>query len=402
MGNRYVLTSESISEGHPDKVADQIADAILDLYLAADPHARVFCETVITEGKVIVAGDVSSIVPVPEEKIEAAIREVVRDVGYGDPVWGFGADAFVLQNDLNNRCEDGYNGEQQEDNEADAGRQGIVFGYATDETREKMPLPIQLAHRLMNRHAEVRRAGELPWLGPSAKVQVTVSYKNGVPSKVEQVTLATRCNATGNGASLREALVEAIINPVVREPWRARDMGCLVSPVGSRGNGRTGIHIGVSGRRVASDTYGGSCPNGGGGLSGKDPTRLERFAAYAVRQVAKNLVAAGIARRCTVQLGYALGKARPVTMNIDFHGTGRVPEIETMAVVNRVFDLSQSGTINRLQLLRPIYRHSSVYGHYGKEKDPYTWENADQADVLRGLVAVALSSKDCPSIFVAL
>lgn len=396
MENRYALISESLSEGHPDKVADQIADAVVDAYLAADPRARVTCEVMITRNTVILSGEAASAAPVPPEKLEMVARGVILDAGYDQPAWGLDPQSFDFQNYL--RWLDGAEGTGHSNgNDRD---QAVVFGYATDETREKMPFPIQVAHCLMHRHAKARISGALPWLGPSARAQVTVAYEHGLPVRIEKVVMAIECAAEMSRDSLYQAVAETIINPVVPEFWRAKDIEYLVS-AGVAAGILCQTQTGMSGRTVTSDTYGGSCPQGSGTLSGQDPGRLERCAAYAARHVAKNLVAAGIARQCTVQLAYAGGRSAPVTMGLTFHGTGRVPEDVAMAAVKRVFDLSPSAIVARLQLRRPIFRHTSVYGHFGRDGEVFTWERTDQAQILRDFMAVALSSKDSPAVFVA-
>lgn len=402
MKNITVLISESLSEGHPDKVADQISDAVVDAYLEIDHFASVACETLIALDSVVLVGEVVSTITIPFQQMEDLVRGVLKDVGYeGSPI-GINPQSFDFQDYLYWRprqleSEEGY--------EADihSCQQAIAFGYATDETHEKMPLPIQLAHQLMHRHAMARITGALSWLGPRAKAQVAVRYENGVPTKVEKVALSTQCTAKISKTLISEAVTETIIKPVISEPWGNGDIEYLVISSGVRvGKGSYRLPPGVSGRAVVSDTYGGSCPQGSGFLSGKDPAQLDRCAAYAARHVAKNIVAARLARRCTVQLAFAADRPRPVVLNLDFHGTGNVPENVTMAAITRVFNLSPSGIVSSLQLRRPIFRRTSLFGHFGREENFFTWENTDKAEVLRDLVAVALSSHDCPSIFVSL
>jgi len=393
MRRAYLFTSESVAEGHPDKVADQVSDAILDAYLAADPRAKVACETLITSGKVVVAGEVfSDRLQMDDAAVEALVRRTIREIGYTSEELGFDADACTVHNLLHAQSANIRDCVEKSDCELGAGDQGLMFGFATRETPELMPLPIQLAHQLVRRQAEVRRNGRLPWLGPDAKSQVTVRYEDGLPRKVVRVVLSTQHAPDQDNRTIRDGVIQEIIEPVIPAPLRDAAIDYLINPSGRFEIGGPHADTGLTGRKIIVDTYGGSCPHGGGAFSGKDPTKVDRSAAYAARHLAKNVVAAGFADRCTVQVAYAIGRAEPVSVALDFHGTGRVDEDAAIAAVARVFDLRPSGIIRGLDLRRPIYRRTAAFGHFGREYDQFSWEERDKVAELQEALAGATVS----------
>jgi S-adenosylmethionine synthetase len=388
MRRSYLFTSESVAEGHPDKVADQVSDAVLDAYLAVDPQAKVACETLITSGKVVVAGEVfSQRSHLDDAALEALVRTTIREIGYTAEALGFDADTCTVHNLLHSQSANIRDCVEQGDCALGAGDQGLMFGFATRETPELMPLPIQLAHQLVRRQTEVRRNGTLPWLGPDAKSQVTVRYENGVPQKVVRVVLSTQHAPDQANRTIREAVIQEIIEPVLPASLRDAAIDYLVNPSGRFEIGGPHADTGLTGRKIIVDTYGGSCPHGGGAFSGKDPTKVDRSAAYAARHLAKNVVAAGLADRCTVQVAYAIGRAEPVSVALDFHGTGRVEEEVAIGAVGRVFDLRPAGIIRSLDLRRPIYRRTAAFGHFGREYDRFTWEERDKVAELQEVLA---------------
>jgi S-adenosylmethionine synthetase len=390
MRRSYLFTSESVAEGHPDKVADQVSDAILDAYLAVDPQAKVACETLITSGRVVVAGEVfSQGLQLDHAALEVLVRQTIREIGYTADSLGFDADSCSVQNLLHTQSANIRDCVEQGDCDLGAGDQGLMFGFATRETPELMPLPIQLAHQLVRRQAEMRRNGTLPWLGPDAKSQVTVRYADGVPQKVVRVVLSTQHAPDQDNRTIREAVIQEIIEPVLPPSLRDASIDYLINPSGRFEIGGPHADTGLTGRKIIVDTYGGSCPHGGGAFSGKDPTKVDRSAAYAARHLAKNLVAAGFADRCTVQVAYAIGRAEPVSVALDFHGTGRVEEDAAIAAVGRVFDLRPAGIIRSLDLRRPIYRRTAAFGHFGREYDRFTWEERDKVAELQEALAGA-------------
>lgn len=379
MNKTYLFTSESVSEGHPDKIADQISDAILDAYLQADPRAKVACETMVTDGTVIVAGELFSENADLSNSLEDLVRSVIKDIGYVNPKLGFDYRTFKFQNRMHTQSPNIR--ECVENNGTDcigAGDQGLMFGHATVETPELMPLPILLAHRLAQRQAEVRKNGTLPWLGPDAKSQITVRYRGDRPERIEKVVLSTQHSAAISNEEIETAVIKNIIRAVIPEEMLTDDTSFLVNPSGRFEIGGPEADTGLTGRKIIVDTYGGSCPHGGGAFSGKDPTKVDRSAAYAARHISKNLVAAGIADRCTIQLAYAIGQADPVSVAVDFHGTGRIGEAEATEIVTKVFDLTPGGIIRNLDLRKPIYRRTAAYGHFGRELPEFTWEKTDK------------------------
>jgi S-adenosylmethionine synthetase len=390
----YLFTSESVSEGHPDKIADRISDAVLDRFLEADARAKVACETFIADELVVLAGEFHT-APETFRSIEPSIPELVRsmlrEIGYRADFPGIDPERCDIQLRLNRQSGDIHQGVEQGEEVIGAGDQGLVFGYACNETPELMPLSLMLAHQLVRRQAELRRSGVLPWLRPDAKSQVTVRYLDGVPASVDAVVLSTQHAANVDIATVRRVVERDIIDPLIPQDLRSDGFRVLVNPTGRFVIGGPQGDTGLTGRKIVVDTYGGRCPHGGGAFSGKDPTKVDRSAAYMARYVAKNLVSAGLAERCTVQIAYAIGVAEPVSLYLDFHGTGRVDEQQATTWVSSLFDLRPAGIIRTLDLRRPIYRQTAAYGHFGRELPDFSWEKTDKVEVLRQL---ALEHKD--------
>jgi len=383
MTKSYVFTSESVSEGHPDKVADQISDAVLDAYLELDPLAKVACETLVTRGALILAGEVNSTEKLDEDVLRGTVRNTIRNIGYVDEATGFNCDRFEFENRLHRQSRDIERAVEQGGNNLGAGDQGMMFGYAVNETPELMPLPIWLAHRLVEKQAEVRKNGTVPWFGPDAKSQVVVRYRYGRPAVVEKVVLSTQHSADAGNGDVKESVTQQIIEAVIPSELKADNIEYLVNPSGRFVTGGPEADTGVTGRKIIVDTYGGSCPHGGGAFSGKDATKVDRSAAYMARYVAKNLVAAGLASRCTVQLSYAIGRADPTSVFLDFYGTGRVDEDKVLEFVKGMVDLTPAGIIKTLDLRRPIYSPTAAYGHFGRNLPTFTWEKTDLVGDLR-------------------
>ncbi len=385
MSDAFLFTSESVSEGHPDKVADQISDAILDAILTDDRDARVACETLVKTGMVIVAGEITTSAWVD---IEALIREVVLDIGYTSSDMGFDGESCAVLNAIGKQSPDINQGVDRGDKrQQGAGDQGLMFGYATNETDVLMPAPITFAHRLVKRQAEVRKCGDLTWLRPDAKSQVTFRYEDHEPAAIDAVVLSTQHAPDISQADLHEAVMEEIIKPVLPAEWLTRDTVYHINPTGSFVIGGPMGDCGLTGRKIIVDTYGGSARHGGGAFSGKDPSKVDRSAAYACRYVAKNIVAAGLAERCEIQVSYAIGVAEPTSISVRTFGTGKVPEEKLTALVREHFDLTPYGILEMLDLVRPIYRQTSNYGHFGRLDADFTWERTDVAEKLRGAVA---------------
>ncbi|QBQ56407.1 methionine adenosyltransferase [Nitrosococcus wardiae] len=377
------FTSESVSEGHPDKIADQISDAILDAILAKDKKARVACETLVKTGMVLVAGEITTQAQVDYEQI---IRELIIKIGYDSSEMGFDGATCAVLNAIGKQSPDIAQGVDRElEEEQGAGDQGMMFGYASDETDVLMPAPITYSHRLVQRQAEVRRSGELPWLRPDAKSQVTLLYEDDVPVGIDAVVLSTQHSPEIKQTTLREAVIETIIKPVLPAEWLARckSENIHVNPTGSFAIGGPMGDCGLTGRKIIVDTYGGMARHGGGAFSGKDPSKVDRSAAYAGRYVAKNLVAAGLAERCEVQISYAIGVAEPTSVSVNTFGTGRVAESRLVQLIRAHFDLRPAGLLRMLDLLQPIYRKTAAYGHFGREEPEFTWEQTDKAEALR-------------------
>jgi S-adenosylmethionine synthetase len=388
MPSEYLFTSESVSEGHPDKAADQISDAVLDWLLARDPHAKVACETLIAKNFLAIAGEFRAAVPDLIPTLQAALpglaREVLTGIGY-TAASGFDPGHHDLRLVLNGQSDDIDQGVERGGGELGAGDQGLMFGYACDETPELMPLALTLAHRLVLRQAEVRKSGKLPFLRPDAKSQVTLRYRDSEPCGIHAVVLSTQHDPDVADAVLREAVREEILAPVLGR--KALDLAkVMINPTGRFVTGGPEGDTGVTGRKIIVDTYGGSCPHGGGAFSGKDPSKVDRSAAYAARWVAKHLVAAGAARRCTIQVAYAIGVAEPVSLLLDFHGTGLLPEAEAEAMVKRLFDLRPAAILQALDLRRPRYLATAAYGHFGREHEGFSWERTDRLEELRSLL----------------
>jgi S-adenosylmethionine synthetase len=378
-----MFSSESVSEGHPDKLADQVSDAVLDAYLAQDPMARVACETMLAKNLVIVAGEMSSSAEVDYEDVA---RRTIRDAGYGDSSAGFNCDVCRYETSISKQS-DNINGAVSRDGgDIGAGDQGMMFGYAVDETPELMPLPISLAHKIMQKHSEIRRAGNISWLRPDAKTQVTVRYSGSVPVSVEKIVLSTQHAAGVSNSEIAGMVRKMIIDPAIPAAFLA-SVQYIINPSGEFTKGGPEADTGLTGRKIIVDTYGGSCPHGGGAFSGKDPTKVDRSAAYMARYIAKNIVAAGLAKKCTVQLAYAIGRPDPVSVMFDTMQTGEIDEAKLEKAVREVFDLTPRGIIETLNLRRPIYRKTATFGHFGRELPEFTWEKTDKAAELKGVFA---------------
>ena len=377
-----LFTSESVSEGHPDKIADQISDAVLDAIIEQDPKARVACESFVKTGMVIVGGEISTSAWVD---IEDLVRKTVRDIGYTSSEMGFDGESCAVLNAIGKQSPDIAMGVDREDEDPyaqGAGDQGLMFGYASNETNVLMPAPVTYAHRLVKRQAHVRKARELPWLRPDAKSQVTFVYDdNGKPQSIDTVVLSTQHGPDIDQATLREAVMEMIIKPVLPAEWLTKDTKYLINPTGQFIIGGPMGDCGLTGRKIIVDTYGGMARHGGGAFSGKDPSKVDRSAAYAARYVAKNIVAAGLAERCEIQVSYAIGVAEPTSISVETFGTGKVAEELIDALVREHFDLRPYGLIQMLDLNRPIYQATAAYGHFGRDEFP--WEATDKADLLR-------------------
>jgi S-adenosylmethionine synthetase len=375
----FLFTSESVSEGHPDKVADQISDAVLDAILAQDPRSRVAAETLVKNNLVVLAGEITTNARV---NFDAVARKTIRRIGYTDPAIGFDTHTctvIVAYGEQSRDIAQGVDEGKGLDLDQGAGDQGLMFGYACDETPSLMPMAIYLSHRLVERQAEVRRDGRLPWLRPDAKSQVTLRYVNGKPDAIETVVLSTQ-HAPGLAyKQIEEAVIEQIIKPVLPKHMVKGKVRYLVNPTGSFEIGGPTGDCGLTGRKIIVDTYGGSAPHGGGAFSGKDPSKVDRSAAYAARYVAKNIVAAGLASKCLVQISYAIGVAKPTSVMVTTQGTGKLSDDELSQLVQANFDLRPKGIIQMLDLLRPIYEKTAAYGHFGREEPEFTWETTDKA-----------------------
>ena len=381
MSEYSVFTSESVSEGHPDKMADQISDAVLDAILKDDPNARVAVETLVKTGMAIVAGEVRTSTYVD---LEDLIRQVILDIGYNSSDVGFDGASCAVLNAIGKQSSDIAMGVDEADSkDLGAGDQGLMFGYATNETDVLMPAPIYFAHRLVERQAYLRKHNVLSWLRPDAKSQVTLRYENGKPVAVDAVVLSTQHSPDVKQADIREAVREEIIKQVLPAEWLHADTQYHINPTGQFIIGGPVGDCGLTGRKIIVDTYGGMARHGGGAFSGKDPSKVDRSAAYAGRYVAKNIVAAGLADRCEIQVSYAIGVAEPTSISINTFGTGRLPDAEIVKMVREHFDLRPRGLIEMLDLKRPIYRATAAYGHFGRELPEFTWEKTDKADALK-------------------
>jgi len=379
--SHYLFTSESVSEGHPDKIADQISDAVLDAIIAQDPNARVACETLIKTGMAMVAGEVTTSAWVD---LESIVRKTITDIGYNSSDVGFDGATCAVLNVIGKQSSDIAQGvDREEKRKQGAGDQGLMFGYACDETPTLMPAPITYAHRLVERQSKVRRDGVLPWLRPDAKSQVTFRYEDDKITGIDAVVLSTQHDPDISQKDLQEAVRELIIDKVLPAEWLDKDTKYHINPTGKFVIGGPVGDCGLTGRKIIVDTYGGSAHHGGGAFSGKDPSKVDRSAAYAGRYVAKNIVAAGLAKRCEVQVSYAIGVAEPTSVMVNTFGTGTIPDDEIIKRVRAVFDLTPYGIIEMLDLIRPIYRQTAAYGHFGRELPDLTWEKTDRADALK-------------------
>jgi S-adenosylmethionine synthetase len=392
MTDRFLFTSESVSEGHPDKVCDQISDAVLDAILAQHKTARVACETLVKNNMVVLAGEITTTARVDFDRIA---RGVVRDIGYTDEM-GFGPDSCTVLTAIGQQSPhiaQGVDEGKGLDLEQGAGDQGLMFGYATNETDVLMPMPITLSHRLMKQQAKVRKSGKLKWLRPDAKSQVTVRYENNKPVGIDAVVLSTQ-HAPGIAyKKLKEAVIEEIVKPVLPKKWLDKKTKYFINPTGAFEIGGPVGDAGVTGRKIIVDTYGGMARHGGGAFSGKDPSKVDRSAAYAGRYVAKNIVAAGLAARCEIQIAYAIGIARPVSVHVDTFGTGVIADSRIAAIVQDVFDLRPKGIVKMLDLLKPVYQQTASYGHFGRNEKGFTWERTDKAAALRSAAGTKAQAK---------
>ncbi len=378
--SRYLFTSESVTEGHPDKMADQISDAILDYIIERDKKARVACETLLSNGFCIIAGELKTTTYAPMQEI---VREVIREIGYTDALYGFDYRSAGVLNAVGEQSPDINIGVDKESGEIGAGDQGLMFGYACKETPSLMPLPIYLAHKLTMGLAKARKDGTLPFLRPDGKAQVTVKYVDGKPKEVKTVVVSTQHDPDVNYNRLKDAVIEEIIYSAIPKELIADDIEYHINPTGRFVIGGPQGDAGLTGRKIIVDTYGGSCPHGGGAFSGKDPTKVDRSGAYAARYVAKNLVASGVCEKATIQIAYAIGVVEPVSIMVDTHGTAKVDEKKIESCIKEIFDLTPKGIIESLDLFRPIYRKTAVYGHFGRELPEFTWEKTDKVEEIK-------------------
>ena len=386
--SNYLFTSESVSEGHPDKVADQISDAILDAILAQDKHARVGCETLVTTGMAIIAGEITTSAWVDMPQV---VRETVREIGYNSSEMGFDWQSCAVLTSIDKQSADiamGVNEGTGIDLDQGAGDQGLMFGFACDQTKVLMPMPITYAHRLMKRQAEVRKSGLLPWLRPDAKSQVTIEYENKRPKRVEAIVLSTQHSPDVDYEDLKAGVMEEIIKPIIPANMVDKNTKYFINPTGRFVIGGPVGDCGVTGRKIIVDTYGGMGSHGGGAFSGKDPSKVDRSSSYMGRYVAKNLVAAGIATEIEVQIAYAIGISKPVSINVNSFGTGKISDERIRQLINEHFDLRPKAIIQHLDLLRPIYRKTAAYGHFGREREEFTWERTDKAEALRDAAGI--------------
>ncbi len=380
MSGDYLFTSESVSEGHPDKVADQISDAVLDAIIRQDKRARVACETLVKTGVVVVAGEVTTAAWVDLEEL---VRRTVLGIGYNSSEMGFDGATCAVVNIIGKQSPDIAMGvDRQDEKSQGAGDQGLMFGYASNETDVLMPAPITYAHRLVKRQAEVRKSGKLAWLRPDAKSQITMRYVDHKPVGIDAVVLSTQHHPDVSNEALREGVMEEIIKPTLPKAWMTKDTRIHINPTGRFVIGGPVGDCGVTGRKIIVDTYGGMARHGGGAFSGKDPSKVDRSAAYAARYVAKNIVAAGLAERCEIQVSYAIGVAEPTSISVETFGTGKVPRERLTPMVRELFDLTPYGLRQMLDLVRPIYEKTAAYGHFGRTDPEFSWERTDKAEIL--------------------
>lgn len=380
MSESYVFTSESVSEGHPDKMSDQLSDAVLDAALAQDPDARVACETLVKTGMVVLAGEITT---TAQLEVEQLVRDTVNEIGYDHSDKGFDGNTCAVINAIGKQSPDIAQGvDRAKPEDQGAGDQGLMFGYATNETDVLMPAPITFSHRLVKKQSEVRKSGQLKWLRPDAKSQVTFRYEDGVPVAIDAVVLSTQHDPDISQGDLQEAVMETIIKPILPKKWLSTDTKYHINPTGKFVIGGPVGDCGLTGRKIIVDTYGGMARHGGGAFSGKDPSKVDRSAAYAGRYAAKNIVAAGLADRCEIQVSYAIGVAEPTSISIDTFGTGKLSDRKIEALVREVFDLRPYGILKMLDLKHPIYKQTASYGHFGREEKEFTWEQTDKTDAL--------------------
>jgi S-adenosylmethionine synthetase len=380
MSDSFLFTSESVSEGHPDKIADQISDAVLDAILEQDPQARVACETMVKTGMALVAGEITTSAWVD---LEDVVRGTIIDVGYDDSSMGFDGHSCAVLNAIGKQSPDIAQGVDRESAELQgAGDQGLMFGYASNETSVLMPAPITYAHLLVQRQARVRKEGTLPWLRPDAKSQVTFIYKDNKPVGIDAVVVSSQHHADVSLSDLREGIMEEVIKPVLPAEWIRKDTKYHINPTGRFEIGGPMGDCGLTGRKIIVDTYGGSARHGGGAFSGKDPSKVDRSATYACRYVAKNIVAAGLAERCEIQVSYAIGVAEPTSISVRTFGTGKVSDARMTDLIREHFDLTPYGILQMLDLIRPIYKKTAAYGHFGRQDVDFSWEKTDKAEAL--------------------
>ncbi|ADN08559.1 methionine adenosyltransferase [Sulfurimonas autotrophica] len=385
MTKEYIFTSESVTEGHPDKMADQISDAILDYIIEHDANARVACETMVSNGFCVIAGELKTTAYAPMQEIA---RQVIRDIGYTDATYGFDYRSAAVLNGIGEQSPDINQGVDQAGGEIGAGDQGLMFGYACRETDVLMPLPIHLSHRLTERLAAVRKEGIVPYLRPDGKAQISVKYVGDKPVSVETVVISTQHAPEVSQEQIHKDVIEEVIRKVIPVQMMDENTVFHINPTGKFVIGGPQGDAGLTGRKIIVDTYGGSCPHGGGAFSGKDPTKVDRSAAYAARWVAKNLVAAGACDKVTIQVAYAIGVVQPVSIMVDTHNTGKVAEEKIEACVKDIFDLSPAGIIKSLDLLKPIYRKTAAYGHFGREEAGFNWERTDKVDEIKEYLSI--------------
>jgi len=385
MSKEYIFTSESVTEGHPDKMADQISDAILDYIIERDPNARVACETLLTTGTCLIAGELKTEIYAPMQEIA---REVIREIGYTDASFGFDYRSAGVLNAIGEQSSDINQGVDQSTGALGAGDQGMMFGYACDETPELMPLPIALAHRLTAKLSEVRKNGTVPFLRPDGKAQVSVKYVDNRPVAVDTIVISAQHDESISHSILEETLLTEVIKEVIPSSLLLESTKYYINPTGRFVIGGPQGDAGLTGRKIMVDTYGGACPHGGGAFSGKDPTKVDRSGAYMARYIAKNLVASNVCSRVSIQIAYAIGIVDPVSIMVDTHGTGVVEESKIEASIRELFDLSPAGIIHHLELLRPIYRKTATYGHFGREEATFSWEKCDCVDEIQRYLGV--------------
>lgn len=381
----FLFTSESVTEGHPDKMADQISDAVLDYIIERDKRARVACETLLSNGYCVIAGELKTTAYAPMQEIA---RNVIREIGYTDALYGFDYRSAGILNGIGEQSPDINQGVDRDDGEIGAGDQGLMFGYACRETDVLMPLPIYLSHRITEGLAHARKSGNLPFLRPDGKSQVTVRYSNGVPSTIDTIVVSTQHAPDVAYNRLKDAVIEEVVQRVIPKQYLGDNVRYFVNPTGKFVIGGPQGDAGLTGRKIIVDTYGGSCPHGGGAFSGKDPSKVDRSGAYAARYVAKNLVASGACDRATVQVAYAIGVVEPVSIFVNSHGTGRVEDSKLEECVRALFKLTPKGIIESLNLLRPIYRKTSTYGHFGRELPEFSWEKTDKVAAIKDFLKI--------------